>query len=375
MKHTTEFALKERIKELTCLYGIARASEDPGASIPEVLEQIVKLLPPAWQYPDVAEGRIMIDNTPYTSENFREGMHSQKADIVINGVTRGYIEVTYLEEKPDLDEGPFLKEERNLINTVSREVALIIERRHAEEENKQLQMQLMHSDRLATIGQLAAGVAHELNEPLGNILGFAELTLNSSRIEDQARHDIRKIVKASLHAREIVKKLLLFSRQMPPRKTELDLNEIVREGLSFFEHRCRKEGIKVTCNLASGIPDITADPSQLQQMLVNIVVNAIQSMPRGGSLTIETSKSDDSAVKISISDTGTGIEKNALNRIFVPFYTTKDINEGTGLGLSVTHGIVTSHGGTIKVSSKPGEGTRFEIILPIHTKDNRETHE
>ena len=225
-------------------------------------------------------------------------------------------------------------------------------------------MQLLHADRLATIGQLSAGVAHELNEPIGSIMGFAQLIQKNPDVPEQAQKDIEKIMKASLHAREVIKKLMIFARQMPPQKTSLNLNQIIEEGLYFLESRCAKEGIKVVRELAKTLPEITADPAQMTQVLVNIIVNAIQAMPEGGQLTIQT-KVSGKHVLLIIEDTGIGMEKKELKHIFLPFFTTKDVGKGTGLGLAVVHGIVTSHGGSIHVESKVNEGTRFTLQLPI----------
>lgn len=357
-------ALRERIKELTCLYGIAQLVERPNISLKEILQGIVELLPPAWQYPDITSARIILDGVSYFTPSFREARYKQTAAIVVNGERRGAVEVAYTKKKPELDEGPFLKEERSLIYTVARQVALIIEQRHAEEDKAKLQDQLRHADRLATIGQLAAGVAHELNEPLGNILGFAQLAKKCPELPGPALKDVERIVTASLYAREVIKKLMLFARQMPPQKTRVNLNQTVEEGLSFFESRCAKEGIELVRLLSSNLPEITADPAQLNQVMVNLVVNAIQAMPDGGRLMVRTIASED-RVSLIVEDTGVGMSKEVVKQIFLPFYTTKDVGQGTGLGLAVVHGIVTSHKGSINVESKVGIGTKFEIQLPL----------
>ena len=225
------------MKELTCLYGIARVAAESELSLEEILQKIVDLLPPAWLYPEYASARIVVSANTYMSPGFREGVQKQSAEIIARGQPRGVVEVGYVQKMPERDEGPFLKEERSLIDTIVHEVAIVIERREAEEEKAKLQDQLRHADRLATIGQLAAGVAHELNEPLGSILGFAQLAAKCPELPDQARKDIDKIAAASLHAREVIRKLVLFARQAPPARSGINLNSIVEEGVSFFESR------------------------------------------------------------------------------------------------------------------------------------------
>jgi signal transduction histidine kinase len=224
---------------------------------------------------------------------------------------------------------------------------------------------------LATIGQLAAGVAHELNEPLGNILGFAQLAKKCPGLPNQAEQDIEKILSASLNAREVIKKMLVFARQIPPQKKEVHLNQVVEEGLSFFESRCAREGIEMVRSLHPDLPEISADPVQLNQVLVNLVLNALQAMPTGGRLTVKTQMGRDH-ISLIVEDTGIGMSKKVMKQIFTPFFTTKDVGQGTGLGLPVVHGIITSHGGSIQVESKVGGGTRFEIQLPVEEPSENE---
>ena len=186
-----------------------------------------------------------------------------------------------------------------------------------------------------------------------------------------AEQDIGKIEAASLHAREIIQKLLVFAREKPPEKTQVNLNQVVEDGLYLFEARCAKSGIELVCSLTPDLPEITADPAQLNQVLVNLLVNALQSMPGAGKITVQT-RFYDPDVYLVVEDTGTGMSKDVLDRVFVPFYTTKEVGQGTGLGLPVVHGIVTAHDGSIEVNSKVGSGTRFEIRLPIGGRENLE---
>ena len=360
-----QVALRERVKELTCLYGIAKVSARPGISIEAILQTAVTLLPPGWLYPHFAAARIKLDKLEYVTDGFNEGVQKQAADIHADGIKRGVVEIVYHRKMPDLDEGPFMKEERDLINAIANEIALIVERKEAESEKARLRDQLRHADRLATIGQLAAGVAHELNEPLGSILGFAQLARKSEGISEQAAQDIDKIEKASLHAREVVRKLMIFARQSTPQKESVNLSQVVREGLYFLTSRSHKAGIELVKNLADDLPEIVADRAQMYQVLVNLVVNAIQATPDGGIVTITTTRRGEH-VALVVEDNGVGMEEEIMKKIFVPFFTTKDVDEGTGLGLSVVHGIVAAHDGFVIVDSHPGKGSRFEVRLPVN---------
>jgi len=364
LKYMNQFALNERVKELTCLYNLTKISENEKSSLEEMLQQIVELIPPAWQFPHHTASRICIDGRSFQTANFRDSIFRQASDIVTNNKNRGCVEVVFVGEKIPACDDPFLDEEQKLLNTISHHIELIIARFEVEKEKAQLQEQLRHADRLATIGQLSAGVAHELNEPLNNILGLAELMEQSQGLTSPAAGDIKEIKALSLHAREIIKKLMLFARQVPPQKLRVNLNQIIEDGLYLLESRCASSGIELIRSLSPTLPEITADSSQLTQVLINLVVNAIQAMPGGGKLTIATA-ADKEQVVLMVQDTGIGMSEEVKKQIFLPFFTTKDIDKGTGLGLSVVHGIVTSHGGKITVESTPGEGAQFEIRLPL----------
>lgn len=364
----TETKLKERIKELTCLYRVVQMAAQPDVPLDEVLQGIADLLPAGWQYPEITVGRLTLYDQCYISTNFRETPFSQKGTIFFGTETVGCIEVFYLEERPELYEGPFLKEERNLIDALAREVSGVFERYQTRLEKAELEEQLRHSDRLATLGQMAAGVAHELNEPLGNILGFAQLAQKADELPDSVGDDLKKIVEACLHSRQIISKLKYFARQMPSQRIQTNLNDIILERLLFIESRCAKHGIEIVRELNNDLPTILADPSQLHQVLINLMVNAVQAMPNGGKLTIKTTYDDD-RVKLTISDTGVGIEEEIFAKIFLPFFSTKDADHGTGLGLSVVDDIVKSHGGRIIASSQVGKGTSFDVFFSINGTD------
>lgn len=363
-KDQTARALRERVKELSCLYRINQIFDESIGSPDEMFQRIVEIIPPSWQYPEIASARIVLDGRRYETPGFEEGRQRQTSDVIVGARCRGAVDVVYREARPPLDEGPFLRDERNLLDAISRQIAVIVEHQEAEEERARLHKQLMHADRLATIGQLAAGVAHELNEPLSSILGFAQLIKRDPEMPEGARQDVQKIVTASLHAREIIRKLLLFARQTPTFKGPVNLNNVILEAIDLFKHHFEKEGIELSCVLCPELPVLAADAGQLTQVLVNLVVNAVQAMPEGGRLVVRT-REQDGHVVCTVEDTGVGMTAEVLDRLFVPFFTTKEVNRGTGLGLPVVHGIVTSHGGTIEVASTPGKGTMFTIRLPV----------
>jgi signal transduction histidine kinase len=242
-------------------------------------------------------------------------------------------------------------------------VGWIIAKREALATKRNLERQLQHADRLAKIGQFAAGVAHELNEPLANILGFAQLAVQAPGLPDQASRDLDNIIKSALHSREVIKKLMIFGRQVPLQKTLVDLNQVIRDTLYFIEMSASRGRVEVRTELAANLPPIMADAQHMKQVMVNLVVNAIHAMPDGGALTIQT-QSFRNDVYLLVSDTGVGMTRDVRRQIFSPFFTTKDVDQGTGLGLAVVHGIVTAHGGVIEVESEPGSGTRFEITFP-----------
>lgn len=367
----TQTALRERVKELTCLYGIAKVTDKVDKSLDDFLNSVVEMLPPGWQYPEITSARISFDGREYVTANFTETQYCQTADISIQSTKRGYVQVCYEEIRQELDEGPFLIEERHLINTIARQLSIIIERKEAAAEKEQLRDQIKHADRLATIGQLAAGVAHEINEPLGNILGFAQLAAKSEKNPEETNHDLKKIVDASLHAREVIRKLLIFARQVPSQHKAININKTVEAALYFFESRFLKSSIEIVKKYGENLPPYKADPTQLSQVLINLVVNAMHAMPDGGTITIETYK-DDGHLILTVEDTGTGISEEVQSKMFIPFFTTKDVNEGTGLGLAVVHGIVTAHKGTINVKTEVGKGTRLELRFPLNSSDQSE---
>ena len=226
-----------------------------------------------------------------------------------------------------------------------------------------LRKQLGRSEKLASVGRLAAGIAHEVNNPLTGVLTFASLMKRKPGLDDQDRQDLDLILRETTRVRDIVKGLLEFARETPSSKQPLDLNEVVGRTLSLL--RSQKEFYKITVidNRAADLPKIDGDKNQIEQVLLNLCLNACEAMPNGGSLTITTA-AHDGDVLASFADTGSGIKPEHMDRIFEPFFTTKPVGKGTGLGLSVSYGIIQSHGGTIDVESAEGKGATFTVTFP-----------
>ncbi len=226
-------------------------------------------------------------------------------------------------------------------------------------------MKIMESERLAITGQLAAGVAHELNNPLQGIVAYSHLILEDMAPEDPGRAALLKIVNQADRCRGIVRGLLDFSRPRKPHKRATSINALLNETISLVEHQAVFHNIAVTRNLQEDLPTAVVDPSQLQEVFINIIINAAEAMDGVGSLTLTTRlRSDGETIEIRIEDTGHGVSEEDMPRLFDPFFTTKEPGHGTGLGLAISHNIIHEHDGSISVASEVGKGTTFFIRIP-----------
>jgi len=234
-------------------------------------------------------------------------------------------------------------------------------------ERDELERRLVQADKLSSVGLLAAGVAHEVNTPLAVISTYAQMLAKQVSGDDQKSRLLEKIAKQTFRASEIVNSLLNFSRTSPTAFDELDLNRVVHESLTLIQHQMEKVGLRVQLDLDEALPAIKGNSGKLQQVFLNLFLNARDAMAPGGTLSVRTYQRGDT-VGVDVADTGHGIEAENLSRIFDPFFTTKGARKGTGLGLSVSYGIVREHSGVIEVESQPGEGTRFHLEFPAARK-------
>ena len=488
-----EEAIKERMKELQALYGLSEITEREGITLDELFQETVKILPLSWQYPEITCARIIIGDSEFCSENFTDSDWKQTANIRIRGTVVGKVDVIYLEERPELDEGPFLKEERLLIDAFAERLGRITERKQAEEalresegkyrslienapniimtldcdgiilsinrtvpglspndvigknhldfivpecrdrvvetiesviktgeagsyqtkgvgpdeiessyetfvgpliqegkivgviliinditELKHLEDQFRQSQKMEGIGRLAGGVAHDFNNLLTVITGHAELAMTTLDTRDPLRDDLKEIQKAGERAAELTRQLLAFSRKQTLQPKVLSLNTIITN-LDKMLQRVIGEDIDLKTISGKDLWNVEADPGQIEQIIINLAVNARDAMPEGGKLTIETQNieldkeyarthSDVTPgphVVLAISDTGCGMTDEVKTQVFEPFFTTKGEGKGTGLGLSTVYGIVKQSGGNIWLYSELEEGTTFKVYLPM----------
>ncbi len=250
-------------------------------------------------------------------------------------------------------------------------IADISERKRAQEEKQRIEEQLQLAGRLATVGQLAAGVAHELNNPLSAVQAFAQLLADRDDLDETVKSDVETIYKEIQRATKITSNLLSFARRHKPAKSLIPINEVLERSLEFHAYLMRINNVEVVKEFDPDLPRTMADFHQMQQVFVNIINNAEQAMTKAhgkGKLLVKA-QSLGETIRVAFTDDGPGISEENLKRVFDPFFTTKDAGKGTGLGLSICFSILQDHGGNLYVESKPGEGATFIVEIPIVSQD------
>jgi two-component system NtrC family sensor kinase len=289
----------------------------------------------------------------------------------VRGLIAASREVSKGNFSPDL--GPVAKDEIGVLQKTFSEMLHSIQERD-KRQRAESEIRLLLSEKQASVGRLAAGVAHEINNPLTGVLTFTHMLLRRKDIDGEMKNDLSTIAKATERVRTIVKGLLDFSRQTMLEPEPTDVNELVGSSLKLVENNALVKGVKLSFMPMANLPVRKVDRSQMQSVILNIVMNALDATDSGGSILITTnigysaSKTEEKGIEISVIDTGHGIPPENLERIFDPFFTTKEVGKGTGLGLSVSYGIVERHGGSIHVQSVVGKGSTFTIWLPLEDK-------
>jgi PAS domain S-box-containing protein len=273
----------------------------------------------------------------------------------------------HLDKFLEITASPIMNSQNEIVSSIHI-IRDITQSKKAEEEKRQLQEKAEISSRLASIGEMASGIAHEINNPLTGVIGFSDMLLERDLPPDM-KEQVEIIAEGSRRVADIVKRLLTFARQQKPLKAMVDINTLIDNTLNMRNYVLKTSNISVNTVYDTTLPLITVDPGQIQQVVLNLIINAeyfIKKSGKAGKLNIMTKKVGDK-IQISFSDNGVGIPRENLKRLFQPFFTTKPVGEGTGLGLSLSHAIITEHRGTINVESEPGRGTTFTIELPINT--------
>ncbi|WP_339840870.1 HAMP domain-containing sensor histidine kinase [uncultured Maribacter sp.] len=358
---TTEEILKERVKELTCLYEVTSIIVNSDYDqLQTSLEAIVYCLKRAWQFENVAEVHLKVGEYEVTTDDYHTDMVTLVSNIKVFNKIEGEVIVAYPSEKYSAED--FLKEEKTLLNNIALDVGNLIERKQIRDSEANTRRQMERTDRLHILGEITAGIAHELNTPLANILGFAELLTEKMTDKDAVR-DLEKIMDSAIFSREIVKKLMFFACEMPQEMKTVKLIPVVTNVLKLLEPSLRSKKLRLNKSFDNEIMELKADTVQLTQVMFNLIMNAIYYSPEGA--TIDVSILDTiNTISIQIADQGKGIDVDLVDKVFEPFFTTKPIGEGSGLGLSVVHGIITSHKGKISHKSNTPKGTIFTVDFP-----------
>lgn len=352
-------SLKERIKELECLYDISTLVSQ-NTELSPILSKICQRLERAFQFSELACAKIAIQNQLFGDKTNYENGSEIKQHIFFQDELIGYICVTYPYNKQG--KSSFLIEEKKLLNKVAQEIAFLYEREQRSKNEEILNEIVRRQERLTILGEMTAGVAHELNTPLGNVIGFSEFIISTSK-ETSTIKDAKKIKQSALHAREIVKKLMLFSCDIPQKLNSVCIKEVIHEAIDLLAPLLKQNHIIINFEDNSKNAKATIDKIQFTQVLFNLLNNSIQASKSKSQINVKLNKQN-KYITITIEDFGVGIPIEIQDKIFDPFFTHNKKGLGNGLGLSVVHGIIKQHKGRIQLSSEVNKGTTFAISIP-----------
>ena len=354
----TEEALKERIKELTCLYEVSSIIVNADFDhMQETFRAIAYSLKKAFQFPEQTEIAIATSINKFNTGKI-DIATSISSNISVFNKPEGKITASLSGDKSD-----FLVEEQQLLDNVALKLGNVLERIEIRNNEISLKRQMERADRLGVLGELTAGIAHELNTPLANILGFAELLKENLEADKEVKADIEKIIQNAIFSREVVKKLMFFACEMPQEMKVINIVPNLKSAIDLLEATFRKQQVKYIVKIEEEELWLRADTLQLTQIVFNLIMNAIYFSPKNGLVTIHVLQTKKEVV-LKISDEGPGLSKEVLEKVFQPFFTTKPTGEGSGLGLSVVHGIVASHNGSIIAENNEVKGATFTVSLP-----------
>jgi signal transduction histidine kinase len=359
---STEEKLSERIKELSCLYEVTNILNQQTIALDEIFVMIAQRLKEAMRFPSDTIVQISHQNFQYSTSQLSIPTTFIKDILQVENSKIGEILIHYPSHQ--YSEKDFLEDEVKLLRKICFEISFYLEIKENQIKEAQLKKSAERADRLSILGEITAGIAHELNTPLGNILGFAELIKQQNQIP-QINNDVDKIINAAIYSREIVKNLMFFSCEMPQNKSIYEVKPVIMQALTLLGPNFKKQDIIYKVNFSNDKIMAQIDKIQLTQVMFNILLNALYVSPAKSEIHVNVYSNEEYFV-IEIKDHGPGIKDDIKQKIFEPFFTTKPIGEGTGLGLSVVHGIVKSHKGEIEAIDNTPRGTIFRMKLPIN---------
>jgi signal transduction histidine kinase len=372
--------LSERVKELGCLYGISSLVEEKNLSVDEILQGVVELIPPAWQYPEVTCARIKLKNNQFKTANFKISSRKQSEIIMVNGERFGTIEVYYLEERPNSDEGPFLKEERHLIHVIAERLGHIIDRKISGDklqsmykEEKKLRKRLQEEMQGRIV--FTRNLIHELKTPLTSLVATSQLLFeeeHDKKLEKLAGYvweganslnnridELHDVIKGEIGKLELEPK-------------PLNLGELLHSLVDETQALARQHDISLILKLAESLPEVYADAVRVRQIVLNLLNNAFKYAAEGGRVTIKTAAKSN-FVTIEVSDRGPGITEDLQQHLFESGYQITQHHKhsgGLGIGLTLCKLLTELHGGKIWVRSQPGKGASFFVTLPLLKERN-----
>jgi len=384
--------LRTRLSELQCLCRTLQAIQR-RETLEEVFREVAALIPSGWRFPEITRAKIRFDGKEYLSEPFEETQWKLSSVLAAAGEPRGCVEVYYLQERPAAYEGPFLREERELLDGIAGALAGAIEQEGGEQllrgalaeaearnaemrsllrELRQSQQRVVQQERLRALGMMTGGIAHNFSNALMPILAYTELLLtNPAQLDDRdtVSRYLAAMSTSAQAAAAVVRRLQEFCgvRQQDETFAAVDLNQVARQSIDLTRPRWKDEAqarnvtIEIDTDLAA-VHRVIGDERGLREVVVNLILNAVDAMPESGRITLRT-RPEGECVALAVSDTGVGMPEEVRQRCLEPFFTTK-AGEGAGMGLSTIHGILQRHEGSIDIESREGEGTTFIIQLP-----------
>jgi len=375
--------LGERVKELNCMYGISKITETPGLSFEEILKEVVEIIPPSWQYPENACARVVFQDIEFKTKNFQETVWLQAANISVDGQDMGGVEVFYLNEKPVLDEGPFVQEERHLVDNIAHRLGKTFERIRTKEALQKAKAQADEANRVK--GEFLANMSHEIRTPMNAIMGISHLALQTALSPKQ--HDYLNKIKTSANSLlNIINDILDFSKieagKLEMESVDFNLDEVMHNLAPVVIMKSQeKANLEVLFDIAQNVPCfLKGDPLRLVQVLVNLASNAVKFTEEGEiiiSVRLIKDEKDQASLEFSVSDTGVGLTQAQTDNLFEAF-TQADTSitrkyGGTGLGLTICKSLVEMMGGEIRVESEPDRGSTF--IFPANFGRNEQKKE